>query len=297
MDYLCAEGGVCVSTPRPGCIPCAQDGDCNDDDACTTNKCGEDGSCQFTTIPGCKQCTAATDCDDAHSCTDDACVDGACEHQPTPGCTVCEPTTEICGDGIDNDCNGLTDCDDPSCSGSAFCQKPKEICGDCIDNDGDGLVDYEDPDCCAETTELDLQGMKVRPESFAKSRGKRLRIRSVYSTPIPDGFDPMSADTQVQIRDDAGELFCAHIPASYWTHPHSKIFRFKDKTETMTPGVRKSTFKLRLKKNRVRFGLVGKRTTIRDIEGENLGMVVAVGDRCSTKDVELRAGKRGYVYP
>ncbi|MGE0813763.1 MAG: MopE-related protein [Vicinamibacterales bacterium] len=40
--------------------------------------------------------------------------------------------TEVCGDGIDNDGDGLVD---------ENCQGGVEICGDGIDNDGDGLVD------------------------------------------------------------------------------------------------------------------------------------------------------------
>jgi hypothetical protein len=32
--------------------------------------------------------------------------------------TGCVPSTEDCDDGLDNDCNGLTDCADPQCSGS-----------------------------------------------------------------------------------------------------------------------------------------------------------------------------------
>jgi hypothetical protein len=31
------------------------------------------------------------------------------------------PTAEICGDGADNDCNGLKDCDDPSCAQASQC--------------------------------------------------------------------------------------------------------------------------------------------------------------------------------
>src|SRR5262249_25733154 len=36
---------------------------------------------------------------------------------------ACVPTSsiEFCTDGIDNDCNGLTDCDDPQCKDTAFC--------------------------------------------------------------------------------------------------------------------------------------------------------------------------------
>ena len=46
-----------------------------------------------------------------------------------------------CGDGLDNDCDGLTDGNDPDCT------PVPEICDDGIDNNGNGLVDCADPDC------------------------------------------------------------------------------------------------------------------------------------------------------
>ncbi|HEY6078597.1 MAG TPA: hypothetical protein VIW29_07330 [Polyangiaceae bacterium] len=49
-------------------------------------------------------------------------------------CNVCQ-AEEICGDGIDNDCDCVVD----DCS--------SEICGDGIDNDGDDNIDREDPEC------------------------------------------------------------------------------------------------------------------------------------------------------
>ncbi|MCD6500040.1 MAG: hypothetical protein J7M25_17245 [Deltaproteobacteria bacterium] len=57
-----------------------------------------------------------------------------------------------CNDGEDNDDDGLTDCDDPDCTMSGFCCQKAEravsCCCDGIDNDGDGLTDCEqDPDC------------------------------------------------------------------------------------------------------------------------------------------------------
>jgi len=33
----------------------------------------------------------------------------------------CVPSAEVCNDGIDNDCDNLTDCNDPDCSGSPSC--------------------------------------------------------------------------------------------------------------------------------------------------------------------------------
>jgi len=51
-----------------------------------------------------------------------------------------------CSDGLDNDLNGVADCDDPACSD--FCGIAFELnCYDGIDNDHDGLVDCHDPDC------------------------------------------------------------------------------------------------------------------------------------------------------
>jgi hypothetical protein len=56
--------------------------------------------------------------------------------------------TELCGDTIDNDGDGLIDCADiADCSGS-WC--PEKVCGDELDNDGDGYVDCNDPDCLGE---------------------------------------------------------------------------------------------------------------------------------------------------
>ena len=33
--------------------------------------------------------------------------------------TPCEGEPEVCGDGLDNDCDGLIDCDDPDCQAGA----------------------------------------------------------------------------------------------------------------------------------------------------------------------------------
>lgn len=66
------------------------------------------------------------------------CVDPDC----APGCL------EDCTDGVDNDLDYDADCDDPQCT--PLCQ---ERCYDGVDHDGDHLVGCADPDCagrCAE---------------------------------------------------------------------------------------------------------------------------------------------------
>ncbi|MEZ4265665.1 MAG: hypothetical protein R3F39_04750 [Myxococcota bacterium] len=54
-----------------------------------------------------------------------------------------------CGDGLDDDQNGLTDCADPLCASVGECQGVlvETQCEDKLDSDGDGATDCEDSDC------------------------------------------------------------------------------------------------------------------------------------------------------
>ena len=88
------------------------------------------------------------------------CGVGACEASgnqvcQTPGqVNTCQPGAPAaegpfnlanCGDGIDNDCDGFTDANDPDC------ETPAEICNDGNDNNLNGLTDCEDPQCADAT--------------------------------------------------------------------------------------------------------------------------------------------------
>jgi hypothetical protein len=67
-------------------------------------------------------------------CGDD--LDNDCDGTADEDGCIDECTdTEICGDEIDNDCDCVVD------------ECVTELCADGIDNDGDGLVDEDDPDC------------------------------------------------------------------------------------------------------------------------------------------------------
>jgi len=62
---------------------------------------------------------------------------------------------EICGDGIDNDNDGLADCADHfDCDGTGYCTavEQRELCNDGYDNDGDGAIDCADQTCFKYTT-------------------------------------------------------------------------------------------------------------------------------------------------
>ena len=80
--------------------------------------------------------------DDGDGLTD--CDDPDCTDDPG-----CENLTEDCQNAIDDDGDGLTDCDDTDCMDDPSCE-PAKNCADGIDDDGDGLTDCDDPDCSGE---------------------------------------------------------------------------------------------------------------------------------------------------
>lgn len=64
----------------------------------------------------------------------------------------CPSSTENCSDGVDNNCNGFTDCWDPICfifdaSCRPSCAATETNCNDGRDEDCDGPSDCRDPDC------------------------------------------------------------------------------------------------------------------------------------------------------
>jgi hypothetical protein len=132
---------------------CTTPADCDDGNVCTSDQCNS-GTCAWGSIGTC--CFRDTDCTDTDSCTTDTCDVTAhtCSHTSIPGCGTtscmdfdhdgygsnqCWPpgsgtdcndfdasvhpgATEICDNGIDDDCNALIDGVDPHCaSGNTMC--------------------------------------------------------------------------------------------------------------------------------------------------------------------------------
>jgi len=154
IDVNCGDGDPCTLDSCdqvtgcqyeaiPDCTGCAVNGDCLDDSLCTDDTC-EGGNCFHLEI----------DCSDDDLCTDDLCVDltGDCYWEAVVcdddnECTLdsCDPTSgaclfemdpekyegpagdEKCSDGLDNDCDGLTDGEDPQCLFAIFSVEPEEV--------------------------------------------------------------------------------------------------------------------------------------------------------------------------
>jgi hypothetical protein len=85
--------------------------------------------------------------DDCNGLAD--CFDRVC--QSDPACI--DRKKEVCDNGKDDDGNGLIDCKDPACFGDKACVVPgHEICNNNLDDDDDGLIDCKDPDCANDPT-------------------------------------------------------------------------------------------------------------------------------------------------
>jgi hypothetical protein len=137
---------------------------------------GHWGDCAGDTRPSEERCDGARD-EDCDGAVDEGCPCSASQRVPcdvpefvSPPCragtqtcrdgawTACEdavrPTAELCGNDVDDDCDGIVD-DPHLCT----CERPgPELCGDGIDNDCDGLVDEE---CvvCTPTAEVCANGL------------------------------------------------------------------------------------------------------------------------------------------
>ena len=93
-----------------GSLPaCITDLDCDDQDACTDDLCMNLGTC-------------AASCDNQYAACglSDGCCGPSCDSTNDPDCPDCIPTHDKekgprCVDGIDNDCDGLIDGEDPDC--------------------------------------------------------------------------------------------------------------------------------------------------------------------------------------
>ena len=111
-----------------------------------------------------------------------------------------EATAARCVDDTDNDYDGVTDCDDPSCDG--YCAEQGSIrCTDGRDNDGDGFTDDLDPRCWNEAERQVVRCSSAEPLVFEErfdaslSTARWLTFGEVDGEPLVQSQYPVSRYT------------------------------------------------------------------------------------------------------
>ena len=114
-EVTCGEQTLCSNAwcdpSRGGCVvdPAGEGLGCDDGDPCTSNDVCRSGVCEGNAF-----------CDDGDACTEDTCSGELCvyEWQPSAAC----PHETSCGDGTDNNGDGLVDC------AVAYCARMNSVC-------------------------------------------------------------------------------------------------------------------------------------------------------------------------
>lgn len=134
--------------------------------------------------------------------------------------TDTDPSPEDCGNGADDDLDGLIDCEDGDCVDLCM-----EDCRDGFDNDADGLVDCADDECVADPA-CDPSGarydvsMKVSFEPMALYYGELLENYVSYQA-IAIGYGQVyllaePTDSSFEAFSCSGQLNVG--PTEYWDY-------------------------------------------------------------------------------
>jgi len=150
-DFVCSieacVGGICSFEWDSARCECMDATHCDDGNPATADYC-TDFRCVNESTP----CGADAECDDADSCTTDACLDGTCRSTRIPGCGTTCPDRDGDGHGWQF-CAGGDDCDDTN---PAVHPGATELCDDGLDNDCDGRADAVDEDCAIGATDCSM---------------------------------------------------------------------------------------------------------------------------------------------
>ena len=148
---------------------------------------------------------------------------GALAKSPLLVRTTDHVLAELCEDGIDNDGDGLTDCEAATCLSRPVCME--QICDDGADDDLDGTVDCQDEDCWTQETcwpivERTAGRMRMvqrnRRQPTVCSRQSYPSSSSAYTAPSLS--QTLWDEVVVEVRDLAGTLSRPGVSSSCtWT--------------------------------------------------------------------------------
>ncbi len=135
---------------------------------------------------------------------------------------------EQCGDGKDNDGDGLLDCEDDDCIGNAACTETS--CDNETDDDGDGFVDCADADCWG-------NGCPVSKAKIETAGSVSWKVASLDFAPT-NSCSPNHLDTAtITLNSPAGTMrYQSANGAGNWTTCNWSATKSVVKDVNFTPG-------------------------------------------------------------
>ncbi len=235
----CSADGLCN-------VDCADDPFCSDDPDCCELECGAGDGCNSECETN-LACPIDPDCSCPFQCDIFPC-DAQCYYDPRceagTNCSV-SPPSEICDNGLDDDLDGLTDCDDPDCDSDPACSgtvciPSHEDCDNGIDDDCDNRIDCADLDCasapnCSAVSDVFDVSLEISPASV--DAGDTVTV-TISVTVLNKSSSQHSAQISVSVEDN---IFS--IPSETISVP-AGASATRDFTPTVSSGAAEKVYKV-----------------------------------------------------
>ena len=184
------------------------------------------------------------------------------------------------------------------CDIGAFELVSTELCGDCLDNDRNGLTDLEDPACCRPAETLTLRASRLAPIHG----GAKLKMGGALA-PLTLQSGGATEDLFVQLRvEDQPDFLCARIPAANLARRGSRR-TFKDRKHAVASAHGIDAVVLKQRKKVVVFTVGGTNLAVPLPAAGTLQATVGLrdpassqsGDRCGTVAASLKKSRKGMI--